>query len=146
MKKGHKQFATEKYNETGAKYSDGEPYINHVERVASFFNRGTTTEIVAWLHDVVEDTPVELEEIQERFGKAVADGVDAISKRKNPKELYSEYLRRVGQNSLAHKVKIIDLCDNLSNCFDKKGMPIDIHKDKILRYTVALQILMRPQQ
>jgi len=58
----------------------GEPYITHPEAVAA----AVITEdekIVAWLHDVVEDTNVTLEDLMgEGFSGDVIDGVDAMTK------------------------------------------------------------------
>lgn len=55
------------------KYS-GEPYITHPEAVARIVSEVTDdplTIAAAWLHDVVEDTPVSLEEILREFGEEV---------------------------------------------------------------------------
>lgn len=105
-------------------------YIEHPARVYHrIWDMGYEDEdifCVAWLHDVVEDTDVTLEEIREQFGDRVADAVDAISRRKyirpgkgvahDPvieKESEEEYLARVAANEIASIVKHADMCDNL---------------------------------
>ncbi len=63
--------------------ASGEPYITHPVAVASTLadmKMDPDCLIAAILHDVVEDTPVELEEIRERFGDDVATLVDGVSK------------------------------------------------------------------
>jgi len=89
----------------------GVPYIRHIEEVVE----GVTTEeekIVAYLHDVVEDTDYPHVLIYLHFGKAVADAVYAITKRKG--EPLVDYYERVRNNPLALKVKLADLHDNSS--------------------------------
>ena len=86
------------------------PYITHPVRVANNVPHGTC-KIVAYLHDVVEDTYITLEEIEENFGFDVKVAVEAITKRKG--EEYIDYLERVKANDIARKVKIADINDNL---------------------------------
>jgi (p)ppGpp synthase/HD superfamily hydrolase len=60
----------------------GEQFVRHPMAVAGLLaNTGCngTTMAAAYLHDVVEKTDVELAEIRERFGPAVADLVDSLS-------------------------------------------------------------------
>jgi GTP pyrophosphokinase len=61
----------------------GEPYITHPLAVAKILARwhlDAQALIAALLHDVVEDTPTTKDDIAKRFGKAVADLVDGVSK------------------------------------------------------------------
>jgi len=62
----------------------GEPYIFHPIEVARIcfeeIGLGPTAVVCALLHDVVEDTPVELKEIQQIFGPKVAIIVDGLTK------------------------------------------------------------------
>lgn len=59
-----------------------EPYIVHPMAVARIVGTVTQDEemiCAAWLHDVVEDTPVELGEIVDRFGKPIGQLVDDLT-------------------------------------------------------------------
>ncbi|MDY6094284.1 MAG: bifunctional (p)ppGpp synthetase/guanosine-3',5'-bis(diphosphate) 3'-pyrophosphohydrolase [Candidatus Enteromonas sp.] len=61
----------------------GEPYIQHpieVAYICASLQAGPATLAAALLHDVVEDTDVTIEEIEERFGKDVAKIVGALTK------------------------------------------------------------------
>ncbi len=61
----------------------GDPYISHPLAVASILGKlhlDTQTLTAALLHDVMEDTHVSKPEISNRFGAAVADLVDGVSK------------------------------------------------------------------
>ena len=65
------------------KRAGGEPYIQHPLAVALELvkmNLDTETVAAALLHDVVEDTPYTLEQIEERFGKTVAFLVNGVTK------------------------------------------------------------------
>jgi hypothetical protein len=66
-------------------------------------------EVVAWLHDVVEDTDVTLDEIDRDFGRRIADAVDAITRRDGEGD---RYYRRVAANPIARLVKVHDIADN----------------------------------
>lgn len=90
----------------------GEPYYWHVLRVGL---SGATTEekIVGLLHDTIEDlTFLDLEVILDFFGPEIADAVEAISRRDN--ETYEEFILRVKTNTLATKVKLRDISDNVA--------------------------------
>ncbi len=58
------------------------PFITHLEEVVLLVEEsgGSDEEIAAaWLHDVVEDTPVTLDEIAAHFGAPLAEMVDALT-------------------------------------------------------------------
>ena len=62
----------------------GEPYIYHPLAVAQIcveeIGLGTTSIVAALLHDVVEDTEIELDEINADFGPKVAKIIDGLTK------------------------------------------------------------------
>jgi GTP pyrophosphokinase len=64
----------------------GEPFVIHLVAVARILTEllesrlDTPLACAAVLHDVVEDTPVTLEEIEKRFGKEVAGLVEGVTK------------------------------------------------------------------
>lgn len=61
----------------------GEPYITHPVAVALILaemRMDPQTIMAAILHDVIEDTPVEKSELNDKFGKEVADLVDGVTK------------------------------------------------------------------
>tara|TARA_Y100000310_G_scaffold343046_1_gene448901 strand:+ start:1335 stop:1796 length:462 start_codon:yes stop_codon:yes gene_type:complete len=103
------------------------PYIAHPMRVAmevaDFTGRKDTTDdvVVAWLHDVVEDTPVTLEDIRDLEWSTddQVDALDAITKR--PGERYVDYIVRVKKNDIAVRVKIADINDNMNDGKISKG-------------------------
>lgn len=67
----------------------GVPYVFHIARVAAAVRHlGPEYELVGLFHDLVEDTATTLEEIREEFGDIIADGVDAMTIRKDGDERY----------------------------------------------------------
>lgn len=87
-----------------------ETYIRHPLRV--MVQMDTDTErIVAVLHDVVEDSEYNLDQIEERFGVDIRDAVDALTQRDS--ESYSEFVDRTAENPSTRRVKIADIEDNM---------------------------------
>ncbi len=94
----------------GQKDKAGKDYILHPITVASFMDTDEE-KAVAYLHDVVEDTSVSLEDLSKIFSSTIVEAVDAITKRENEK--YEEYLKRVSTNKIARKVKVSDMLHNM---------------------------------
>lgn len=116
------------------------PYISHICAVIA----GVDTieeKIVAALHDIVEDTDVNLQMLGNEFSHLVVEAVDAITKR--DKEPYKEYLVRVKANELARKVKIADLRHNMA----LTRLPKITEKDEARyeKYLEAMRFLHEPQ-
>ena len=88
----------------------GEQYILHPITVASQLE-DETDQIVALLHDVLEDTSVSKEELATDFGEEIMEALDYLTKRDD--ENYFDYIRRAGQNPIAKRVKKADLLHNM---------------------------------
>ncbi|HOV74118.1 MAG TPA: bifunctional (p)ppGpp synthetase/guanosine-3',5'-bis(diphosphate) 3'-pyrophosphohydrolase [Candidatus Hydrogenedentes bacterium] len=61
----------------------GDPYLSHplaVARILAMLNLDTITVVAGLLHDVVEDTPITREDLQNEFGETVAMLVEAVTK------------------------------------------------------------------
>jgi GTP diphosphokinase / guanosine-3',5'-bis(diphosphate) 3'-diphosphatase len=75
------EFGAEAHS--GQKRLSGEPYIAHPVAAAEILadlHLDADTIVGAILHDVIEDTPIAKEEIEQRFGKDVAEIVDGVTK------------------------------------------------------------------
>ncbi|MFH1762592.1 MAG: bifunctional (p)ppGpp synthetase/guanosine-3',5'-bis(diphosphate) 3'-pyrophosphohydrolase [Gemmatimonadota bacterium] len=67
----------------GQKRASGQDYISHVVEVATLlaqFKLDTASLVSALIHDVVEDTPITLTDIEEEFGYEVGQIVDGVTK------------------------------------------------------------------
>ena len=90
---------------------NGSPYILHPLRIMLSLN-DREARIVAVLHDVVEDTAVELQDLKkEGFSDVVIKAVDLLTHRDN--DHYDDYIAKLGRNRLARMVKLADLKDNM---------------------------------
>ena len=69
--------------------------------------------VVAWLHDIIEDTECSENDLRVSFGDSIADSVMAITKIEG--ESLHEYYLRVISNEIAFKVKIADTLSNLEH-------------------------------
>ena len=72
-----------------ARRSSDVPYVEHAFAVAWILDRAgfdENTVVAGLLHDVVEDTPITLEEIDSRFGPVIAGLVGLCSERKIEEE------------------------------------------------------------
>ena len=75
----------------------GEPYICHPVAVAGLLRDlggGSAMIAAGFLHDVVEDTPVTPEEIEERFGAEVRQLVEGVTKLSKFSENFSSKTER----------------------------------------------------
>lgn len=102
----------------------GEPYIIHPIAVASIaaieLKLGANSVCAAFLHDVVEDTPTTIEEIEEMFGSDVAFLVDTVTKKKKNSYIrskqvdnYQQLLDSIHYDIRALMVKIADRLHNM---------------------------------
>ena len=116
-------FAEEAHDGQERKYTK-EPYIEHPKRVAETVKtvpHNSEMIAAAYLHDVVEDTPVSIEEIEKKFGSTVAKLVheltDEYEKQKYPhlnrKHRKEKEVRRQAKiSSEAKTIKLADVIDN----------------------------------
>lgn len=86
------------------------PYILHPETVASFVTKDDE-KIVAYLHDVIEDTPCQLRDLENaEFSSEIIKAVDLLTRKTG--QSYKQYLKLVKTNELARVVKLADLKHN----------------------------------
>ena len=103
----------------------GTPYIEHPRRVAARMDTAAR-KIVAWLHDVVEDTTWSLKDLKkEGFPNEIIKAVDAITRRDG--ERNADYYYRLSQDDLASYVKAYG--DHPEN-MDLTRIPNHTEKDK----------------
>ena len=117
------------------KFGIKERYFSHVARVASYMiSAGQPDHVVAaaYLHDVVEDTEITLENLERWFPVEVTSLVAALTRL--PGETYPAFILRVkhtGPEAVA--IKLADLSDNLAT--------LPLGHNSVDRYTNAVRIL-----
>jgi (p)ppGpp synthase/HD superfamily hydrolase len=114
------KFATMAHGDQKRKYT-GEPYIVHPIAVSEIVKTVPHTDemiAAALLHDVVEDTPFTIDDINDRFGNEVAELVSWLTdvsrpedgNRKTRKSLDREHI--VEAPAEAQTIKLADLIHN----------------------------------
>ncbi|MFP5212781.1 MAG: HD domain-containing protein [Acidobacteriota bacterium] len=122
------KFAAEKHRDQRRKDVGHTPYINHPIEVAEMLwklgeVRDMDVIIAALLHDIIEDTETEPEEISEEFGERVLSLVLEVTDDKRlPKEVRkSLQIERAPEASLG--AKAIKLADKICNVRDVAASP-----------------------
>lgn len=128
----------------------GFPYINHVGSVVmeamgavilnpAIENPGLLL-VCAILHDILEDTEETCQDIEQLFGRAVADGVAALTKNTalpDKREQMKDSLLRILEQP--KEIWMVKLCDRITNL---QPPPADWSSEKIVAYRQeALRIL-----
>ena len=108
----------------GQTRSSGEPYITHPVAVACILGEmhlDHETLMAALLHDVIEDTDITHQDLQERFGNSVAELVEGVSKLdklkfRDKKEAQAENFRKMIMAMVQDiRVILIKLADRTHN-------------------------------
>ncbi len=115
------------------KRKTGEPYIFHPIAVARIsadeLHLDVNSVIAAFLHDVVEDTPIVLDTLQEKFGSDVSFLVKVVTKQKKDKYEMSKQLDNFKQmlNSMQQDIRpmLVKLADRLHNMRTLSSMRTD---------------------
>ena len=108
----------------GQQRASGEEFVRHTLEVATILaglRLDTDTIIAGLLHDTVEDTAVTLSDLEARFGPAVADLVDGVTKigkvqfRSNTEQQVENYRKLLLSMAEDARVILIKLADRLHN-------------------------------
>ena len=95
----------------GQRDKSNKPYIFHLLHVMNNVN-DLNAKIVGVLHDILEDTDITRNDLLNcGFSEDIVIAVEILTKVKNQK--YMEYIKNVKSNSIARKVKLIDLKHNM---------------------------------
>jgi GTP pyrophosphokinase len=139
-------FALAKDAHEGQMRTSGEPYITHPLAVATIladWHLDAQALIAAILHDVVEDTPTTKADIEKKFGKAVAELVDGVSKLDRLQfatleEAQAENFRKM-LLAMARDVRVIliKLADRLHNMRTLEGLP-QAKQERVARETLEI--------
>ncbi len=122
------------------KRKSGEPYIIHplsVAMILADLEMDKETIVSGILHDVVEDTDISMQEIEDRFGKEIANLVDGVTKlgklsyTSDTIEVQAENLRKMFL-AMAKDIRviIIKLADRLHNMRTLRYMSMEKRREK----------------
>lgn len=115
----------------------GQDYFFHLETVANSCGNDFL-KVVAYLHDIVEDTECSLADVRKEFGDRVADTVDHLTRRED--ERYFDYIERVKLDENARFIKYLDALHNSDTSrFGDSEYPLSLMK----RYNKSISILIK---
>jgi GTP diphosphokinase / guanosine-3',5'-bis(diphosphate) 3'-diphosphatase len=117
------RFSAEKHRDQRRKGEGGSPYINHPVEVAErLWNTGGVRDpdviVAALLHDTLEDTETDPEEIRKRFGEQVLCLVREMTDDKQLPKLERKRLQIEHARRLSPGAKQIKLADKACNVRD----------------------------
>ena len=115
---------------------DGRPHAEHSSRVAMRC-KSSIHKVIAYLHDLVEDSDITISEIQYTFGDRVALAVCLLTKTEGMPR--SSYMEDVCSNYDAIIVKIADITDNLARLEKDKLLKRAIYHEELLMLRRALR-------
>ena len=119
---------------------NGVPYIFHPYHVAEQMPDEITT-CVALLHDVIEDTSVTIEELEQVFPTEVTEALRLLTHEKDTD--YISYIEKIKTNPVARTVKLADIEHNsdTSRITDVNAVPAERLAHWKCKYTEAKRIL-----
>lgn len=144
MKNNAREFALKAHGDQ--KYGEF-PYYVHLDEVAKIASQhsgdlGEKAEIVAYLHDVVEDTDVTPEQVENSFGSLVARCVSILSdepgetRKIRKAATYKKMASVQGDEELALLVKAADRLANMRACVRSKNkdfLKMYIEENKVFK-------------
>ena len=117
------------------------PYIFHPYHLAEQMDDEVSC-TVAVLHDVVEDTPITLSDLEQIFPAQVVEIVRLLTHDNNVD--YFDYIREIKKNPIATKVKLEDLKHNSD---ESRSIGSNLTQEQLLywktKYAKAKEILLR---
>ena len=121
-------FAADRHRMQRRKDAEASPYINHPLALAHILSReGKVSDPVvlcaALLHDTVEDTETTLEELELRFGAAVAATVAEVTNDESLPKAEQKRLQVAKAASKSPAAKLVKLADKISNLRDLAATP-----------------------
>ncbi len=113
-------FAARRHAGQRRKGKAQEPYLNHLAEVAHLIAstaEAPDTELIAaaWLHDTIEDTGTQREEIEALFGKTVAELVIEVTDDKTLPKARRKELQVEKTPGKSDRAKVLKLADKISN-------------------------------
>ena len=141
------KYAGEKHSEQKVPGTNSN-YLLHISNVAmevlmayNFDNKFDIDFAIqtAILHDTIEDTSADFEEIKNKFGEKIAKAVQALTKNEklpSKKEKMMDSLTRI--NKLQKEVGLVKVADRITNL---QNPPIHWSHDKILKYCEEAKLI-----
>jgi guanosine-3',5'-bis(diphosphate) 3'-pyrophosphohydrolase len=122
------QFAARKHKDQRRKDAASSPYINHPLSLASILREEGKVDdvrviVAALLHDTIEDTDTDYDEIRGQFGDEVAEIVAEVTDTKWLKKTSRKRLQISKAARASNCAKLVKLADKIANLRDIVASP-----------------------
>lgn len=122
------QFAAHKHKDQRRKDAAASPYINHPLALANILREEGEVEdavviVAALLHDTIEDTETDYDELRGQFGDEVAEIVAEVTDTKWLKKTSRKRLQISKAARASNGAKLVKLADKISNLRDIIASP-----------------------
>jgi (p)ppGpp synthase/HD superfamily hydrolase len=120
--------------------------LPHAQGVADVLRRAgydESAQVLALLHDVVEDTPRTIDDVRDAFGKPIADMVGALTEDPSVRR-YAQRKRDLRSRSLAAGSPVVDvaLADKIASLRHAVITHTKVSDRQLRHYTVMLQLAL----
>lgn len=137
-----KIFATKAHHGQLRRYTN-KPYINHPQEVVNIVSKVAKDQnqiAAAWLHDVVEDTVFTLKDIEDEFGRNIAELVYWLTDVSKPQDGSRATRKAIDRQHIAkapghaQTIKLADIIDNLGSIlkYDARFASVYINEKKLV--------------
>ena len=136
-------FLVDAYDGVGVRPGKGLPHAQGVADVLDRAGYDEATQVLALLHDVVEDTPRTIDDVRDAFGTPMADMVGALTEDPSMKR-YAQRKRDLRSRSLAAGSPVVDvaLADKIASLRHAVLTDTKVSDRKLRHYTVMLQLAL----
>lgn len=116
-------FATQKHRDQRRKDINASPYINHpIDLINVLINEAGVTDTAtiasALLHDTVEDTETTFDELEQHFGKQIAEIVAEVTDDKTLRKEQRKQQQIEHAASASYPARLVKLADKICNLRD----------------------------
>ncbi|MGH8465706.1 MAG: hypothetical protein ACRER5_16305 [Pseudomonas sp.] len=119
----------------------GQPYIEHIQRVAAAVADDPIAEVVAILHDVFEDASHLRSAVQAQFPASVVHSIQLLTR--DPSVAIEAYYAAIRTDPVALRVKLADIADN--SCPARLACLPDATAARLrVKYAKAIRLLGGP--
>ena len=136
-------FLIDAYEGVDVRPGKGLPHAQAVADVLRCAGYDEGTQVLALLHDVVEDTPRTIDDVREVFGDPMADMVGALTEDPSTSR-YAERKRDLRSRTIAAGSPVVDvaLADKIATLRHALVTQTEVSDRKLRHYTVTLQLAL----
>jgi (p)ppGpp synthase/HD superfamily hydrolase len=136
-------FLIDAYDGVGVRPGKGLPHAQGVADVLGQAGYDEDAQVLALLHDVVEDTPRTIDDVSQLFGEPMADMVGALTEDPSTTR-YGERKRDLRTRTIAAGSPVVDvaLADKIASLRHALVTGSKVSERKLRHYTVMLQLAL----